>query len=295
MLTLAICLAVLAACCFSRAVHLQHRAVRAATTEATLGLSGIKSLATSGTWLSGFALIVLGGALHIVALAMAPLAIIQPIGILSLIFTVLAASRASRTMPSPAVLAAVLLSAGGMITFVVLSARNATTAEASASHTGPAQIVAGLALLLALVGLRTKSAWRCPTLALASALFFGFGAALIRASAQDIVHLGVAPLSLLVAFESLASLTAGAWIMHQAYAPTAVTVAATNVLDPITAVGIGIALYGEATHTTAPMFLAEFAAGTTAIVGVLLLAKHFPDQSHAAEEPEVEIPLDMAA
>ncbi|KAA2254032.1 glycosyltransferase family 4 protein [Solihabitans fulvus] len=266
MLGIAIACAVAAACCFAGAVHLQHSAVRAAASAGVLPFAALRGLLSSRVWRSGIALTVAGGGLHIVALSLAPLVIVQPIGVLSLVLTVLFA----RTTRGPGVLAAVLLCAGGVGAFVLLSAGSAADTATSPPQLGPAQLVAAAGLLLAAIGLATRGRARCPLLAVATAVLFGFGSALVRAAAS-----GPGGPSPLPAVEAVAVLAVGGWLLHQAYAsgPAAIVVAATTVVDPITAVGIGVGLYGESAAPTAGHLIGETVAGLAAVLGVLVLSR----------------------
>ncbi|MCE7006808.1 hypothetical protein LWC34_28860 [Kibdelosporangium philippinense] len=85
MIALAVLLAVVAACCFALSVAMQHGAVQ----ESGFSLRVLKSR----RWLVGTSLAVLGAGLHVVALWLAPLVIVQPIGVLSLVLTVLFSAR----------------------------------------------------------------------------------------------------------------------------------------------------------------------------------------------------------
>ena len=93
MTLLALACALLAATFFAGSVLLQHGAVRAAHPRGNLGLRTLGHVVRTRGWLGGTLLAVIGAALHLTALSLAPLAIVQPLGVLSLVLTVLVTGR----------------------------------------------------------------------------------------------------------------------------------------------------------------------------------------------------------
>jgi hypothetical protein len=85
-------------------------------------------------------------------------------------------------------------------------------------------------------------------------VLFGTGSALIRAASQLIIQADSAAEGLGLAAEAVLLMVAGRWLLHQAYAsgPAAVVIAATTVIDPLSAVAVGISFYGEAARTSLP-------------------------------------------
>src|SRR5688572_12025329 len=92
---IAIGCAALAACFYAAAVAGEHGAVRAVRSGQLLSVRELGTVVRSRRWQVGALLGVVGGGLHITALSLAPLEIVQPIGVLSLVLTVLVGSRAS--------------------------------------------------------------------------------------------------------------------------------------------------------------------------------------------------------
>ena len=285
MLTLAIGLAAAGACCFAGTVHLQHRAVHQAATGPVLGLPGIRTILRTPGWYAGIGLAGLGAGLHVLALTMAPLAVVQPIGVLTLVLTVLLA----RTALTRGVLAALVMSVAGLAGFVALSATAANTALPAPGLGTAHWALLGAAGLTA-TARYTRGRARCLLLALATAVLFGFTSALIRAAA-------VAPLTggltVLVVAEAVAATLAGAWLLHQAYAsgPAPIVAGATTIGDPISAVLIGVFAYGELT----PGRLAVLAVpGIVAVAGLVLLARELPAPAAPVHRRRHEGPLRIA-
>ncbi|OLT22279.1 hypothetical protein BJF78_07780 [Pseudonocardia sp. CNS-139] len=100
---LAIALALLGAVCFAGAAVLQHGAVAAADPTyddrpgKAISLRGLGEIARRPGWLAGLALAAGGSGLHAVALVLAPLSVVQPLGVLAVpIAVLLTAVRTSR-------------------------------------------------------------------------------------------------------------------------------------------------------------------------------------------------------
>ncbi|WP_236791831.1 glycosyltransferase [Amycolatopsis sp. GM8] len=266
MLIIAIGCAVAAAVGYALANHLQHTSVRAVTAGPELTFRGVRAILRVASWRWSVLLLAAGAALHVLALTMAPLVVVQPIGVLSLVGTVLLAKvRLTR-----GVLAGMVLTVGGVAGFVGLSASATTTA------TRPdllvAQCVPVLAVVLAAAARRAGARTRCVLLAGAGALLFGFTSALVRVLTQGQLG-GLLPV---VAAEIVVAALAGSWFVHQAHArgSSAVVVATTTIVDPVAAILIGIVAYGEAGSSFLTIAVLPAAA---AIVGLLVLARVVPE------------------
>jgi glycosyltransferase involved in cell wall biosynthesis len=284
----AIALATLAACFFAASVGLQHRAVRAENSVApgnqALGPRVLGRVIRSRRWLIGTALAVTGSALHVTALSLAPLAVVQPVGVLSLVLTVLIGARARGVALPTQVGAAVISVCTGVGGFVVVAAMAGTSP--APVRPGGVQIVVLGALALAAAGLHTRGRARCLALAASAAVLFGLGSALVRAASEDVLGGGAVVVGIGLAVEAVLLMVTGGWLMHQAYAagPTAVVVAATTVLDPLTAVAVGLGVYGEAAHTSPITGFVQAGLALLAVAGVIVLARSVPDQRDLEEE-----------
>jgi hypothetical protein len=293
---LAIILAIVDSCCFAAAAVVQQRAVRQtvrhtaaeAGTDAAhpdhhrLSFKGLLSLIRKPGWLAGVALMGLGGGLHIVALSLAPISVIQPIGVLGVPIAILLAAKLDHHRPEKAAVIPILvcvLSIGG---FVWLAA----------SHVGGEQPIALTGLLIAegvllavaaiaIVVTRFVHGWRrCLINAVAGAMSVGMVAALMRAIAQhlqagnpvfDTATLGMAGLAVL-------NMAVGGWLVQQAYASgrAAVVLACLTVVDPMVAVLIGLVLLGEGADLSVLTLSGMTVCGLAAAAGVVALARSHP-------------------
>lgn len=282
MTLLAVAFALLGACFFAGSVALQHDAVQ---TRSGAGRVRLTRLARSRTWQAGVLLGVTGTALHLTALSLAPLAIVQPLGVLSLVLTVLAGQGA---VTSRRIRVAAAIVCVAVAWFVLTSA----SAPAPHAHITTSAVV--LAVLagpaVAAAGLACRGRARCLGRAAAAAVLFGLGAAVMRAAALSLPHL---PAAAGFALAGGALIAGGGWLLQQAHAagPTAVVVAATTVLDPLTAVAADQLLYGEAPHLGPALAVARLVLALAAVLGVLVLAGSLSGPSEPDKEPSMPDPL----
>ncbi|WP_214406644.1 hypothetical protein [Pseudonocardia lacus] len=290
----AVSLAVLGALCFAGAAVLQHGAVAAEsdTDGESLTLRGLRAVARRPGWLTGLALAGSGTVLHAMALILAPLSVVQPIGVLAVPVAVLLTSLRARRAPDGAIVGWVALSVAGVAVFVVTAARTAVSSEPQPGATFiAALVVAGIVVLLAGLGV-ARSGWvRCVACATAGAVAFGLVSGLVRAVSQSITPGLAGLLDPAVAATVVAigvAVVVGGWLVQQAFAsgPPEVVIACLTVVDPIVAVILGAVLLGEGAATPPVVFLLLTAAATAAAVGVVGLAKHHPDAAgRAAAHP----------
>jgi drug/metabolite transporter (DMT)-like permease len=308
MTILAIGLTLVGAVCFAVASVLQHHAVT--TTEHPDRTRGVGDVGRSDghagrrqlsgrhllaivrrrRWLQGAGLAAIGSVVNGIGLLLAPLRVVQPVGVLAVPLAVLLSAAKARRRPSRGVLIGAALTVVGVAVFVVASAGSATTHTPSATAT----LTAGLAVmafvvLLGLAGLgrHSQGALRCLALASAVAAAYGLLSALIRVAAQAAGETGIlSPLVLGCAAGALVAFAVGAWLVQHAYHAGApeIVIACLTVVDPIVAVVLGAVLLGEGSATPVGAWVLLGAAAITAAIGVLILAHHHPDAVAARAE-----------
>src|SRR5262245_33370417 len=168
---LAIGCAAVAACCFAGAATLQHGAVRTWAAGESLGLRAIRQMIRCRRWQAGTGLAVTGSGLHVTALSQAPLVIVQPIGVLSLVATVLLSTRTTPLAAARTVRTTVTLVCAGTGGFVALAAISGTT-NAQAVRPGPVILVVAGAVLLTATALAIRGRARCLALATSAGVLF---------------------------------------------------------------------------------------------------------------------------
>jgi drug/metabolite transporter (DMT)-like permease len=291
---LAIVLALLGAVCFAGAAVLQHGAVSAGSRRdeddrpgRVLSLRGLREITRRPGWLAGLALAGGGSVLHATALVLAPISVVQPLGVLAVPIAVLVTAMRTDRRPAPGVVVGLLLSLAGVAVFVGAAAGTAVSSPPPDQATLIASlVVAGVVLALAGLGF-ARSGWvRCVACAAAGAAAFGLVSALVRAVSQSVVAGDVGPLELpvLAAVAGIAAaVLVGGWLVQQAFAsgPPEVVIACLTVGDPIVAVLLGAVLLGEGSATPPDTWLLMAGAAITATAGVIALARHHPDAAAA--------------
>lgn len=274
---LAIALAVLAACCFAVAAWMQQDAVRTVTDGGGLRLAGWVRMVRAPRWVTGFALAALGAVLHAGALSLAPLIVVQPIGVLAIALTTLLSTVSNGARLSRSTTLAVLTSTLGVGMFVALSAGRAS---APALRTG-AEVHAGLLAwlivgALGVLGAVAGGRLRCLAFAGATGVAYGLVSVLVHSTAVDIKTDVSSSFPLVSAIVIVAALLIGGWFVQHAYAsgPPHVVVAAQTVLDPMLGVGIGVGFLGEAANLTPATTVGLLACAALAVSGVVMLAHH---------------------
>ncbi|MFD9705522.1 glycosyltransferase [Lentzea sp. NPDC059081] len=262
MTLLAIALAVLGAVCFAFAARLQHDAV--AETGARAGVL------REPRWLGGLVLLVAGAGVHAAALGMAPLTVVQPIGVLAIGMTALL-DRRFRELP------AILITTVGVGAFVFLASSSATATQVAPDL----ELTAGLFTLgaIAVPGvvavLTTNARIRAVAFASAGGVAYGYVSVLMRAVSQSVQQGGFGLSHIASVLGIALSLAVGGWLVQHAYAggPPHLAVACLTVVDPLVAVGLGAFLLGEAAHLSPWTGAALVACALAAISGVFALAR----------------------
>lgn len=303
---LAVCLAVVDSACFGLAAVLQHRAVRRTVGRPTLdlgpaqeqphhrlGLGQLGELVRRRSWLAGLALILFGGGLHILALILAPVSMIQPIGVLGVPIAVLAAAALARTRPAAVLTLPIGACVAGVAIFVWLS-----SGQRDGALTGIGPLVLGELIVLVLIGAFALAAqrmagWaRCLSSAIAAAIGFGMVSALVRGLADQLAGwpTGSVPLittasSIMVSGIVLTGLIGG-WLVQRAYAsgPPEVVIACLTVVDPIVAVLLGFSVLGEGRSLGIGVGVAMAGCAVLAALGVIGLARFHPEAARRRVE-----------
>lgn len=273
MTMLAITLAVFGAVCFALAARLQHDAI---------ALTGARaSVLRQPQWLGGLALLVAGAGVHAVALGMAPLTVVQPIGVLAIGMTALM-DRRFRELP------AILLTTVGVGAFVFFASGSATSTRVVPD----VELTAGLVTLglIAVPGviaaLTSNARVRAVAFASAGGVAYGYVSVLMRAVSQSVQQGGFGLSHLASVLGIALSLAVGGWLVQHAYAggPPHLAVACLTVVDPLVAVGLGAFLLGEAAHLSPLTGVALFACALAAVCGVFALARQ-PRENIRTELP----------
>ncbi|WP_227589947.1 glycosyltransferase [Demequina pelophila] len=273
MLFLAVACAVAAAVAFGAAAHLEQSAVRDVATDRRVALSTLPTLLRSPRWTGGVLLQAGATALHVAALAMAPLTVVQPLGALALVTIVLWDHRhfAGRVR----LWSAVATTCVGIGLFVTVVARQPHV-PMQATSIWPAIALTAVVLAAAVAAMRLEGRPRFSILTFTAAALAGLVSAFVRAVEQRIHHLGGIDLDIVVlAVVVLAATALAGWIVQQAFAsgPASVVLGTTTVVDPVVAVVAGTLLFGEARITGAWSIPLAAVGAIIAMIGTASLAR----------------------
>ncbi|HEY3750463.1 MAG TPA: glycosyltransferase [Pseudonocardiaceae bacterium] len=291
---LAIALAMVAACCFAVAAWLQQDAVRTVTDGAGLRLAGWARMARAPRWVTGFGLAALGAILHAGALSLAPLVVVQPIGVLAIALTTLLSTRSTGARLSRSTALAVLTSTFGVAVFVALTASGASSPALPAGAEVHAGLLAWLIVgALGALGALTRDRLRCLAFAGAAGVAYGLVSVLVHSTAVGMRTSGSTSIPLIPATVVVAALLVGGWFVQHAYAtgPPHVVVASQTVLDPMLGVGIGVGFLGEAANLTPVATVGLVACAALAVTGVIVLAHNNTNHRLPINLSTVELPV----
>lgn len=278
---LAIGLALLNACCFTAGTWLQH----SVSGDGPSLLTAVRR----PRWLAGLALLVSGAALHVVALQFAPVTVVEPVGVLGIVVSVLLGLRARGDRlrwNTGCALAAILV---GTMSFAVLAALNTEPAPITAG----ALISIGVAIFVMvavclLIGRVVGGRARFLALGVGGGVAYGCTSTFVRAATERYVAHGVGVELLSVLVGLAAVVLAGFWLVQRAHAegPPENTVVNLTVVDPLVAVSIGVGLLGEAPGLSLPVAGLGLACAALAIGGVVRLSRDVPTTPLSSLPPQ---------
>lgn len=286
MTTLAIVLAAIGACAYAVGARLQNHAVRGLAPETGLGPRGLWRVIRANRWLLGLTAIGVGAVLHAIALGLAPLIVVQPVGVLALPLTALLNVRAEQLRLNRSAVFAIAASGLGVAAFVWLTASTAITTDVPPGvQVRATELVVAAVAVLTLAATFASGRARCLLFAAGCGACYGFVSFLMHGVTLHLRTEGLGGVRLLPVLGIVLALLAGAWLLQLAHAsgPPDLVVACLTVVDPILAVGIGIGLLGEAALANPLSIGGQILCGLLAIVGVIGLA-HFHPERHGKPE-----------
>jgi hypothetical protein len=223
--------------------------------------------------------------MNIVALAMATLTVVQPIGAIALVITTVINSKDQGIRLNRPTVAAITACVTGSALFVLLAV-NVTRAGHRVAVSQELSAVLLLTLAVAVfgsLGLAARRRLNAFAYILGAGVLFGFVAVLTKIVATHLLDpngrfLLNVPWYTVVALVAAALL--GSWFVQSAYAtgPPDLVIAGLTVIDPIVGIAVGITILGEL-KPEVPTVTAIGMAGAAliAIVGVVALSRHHPD------------------
>lgn len=284
MLLIAVGLAVLSAVGLAGGTHLQSVAV-VSRSQGSLSWRQFRRVLRSPRWMAGLVLLGLGTVFNVAALSMAPVTVVQPIGVLGLVITTVLHSRHMKTRINAATWRAIGLCMGGATVFVLTALR----------VTDPALTIADSAsdvvtyLLTAVIGvvflgmLMLRDHHKAVFYLFAAGTLYGFVAVQVKVVSVQL-RTGSGAWWQNVELDNVVGLliaaALGGWLVQSAYAagPPELVMAGLTVVDPMVGVVLGLSVLGEAGENFGPVSAALLVAtGATSVAGVRLLSRHHPE------------------
>lgn len=284
---LAILIVALSSLLFATGATLQHLAITDIadrnSDNPSMGVGQLIAMIRTPKWLLGLTIIVVGASAHIVGLMMAPVTVVQPVGILAVPWSVLMAARIHKHRVSPQMWVAVAMTILGIVGFTFFSASKA----APDAHVNPMTVLIGCLVVYAIgfafdgVGLWGPNKMRSLMWATGGSFFYGLSSALIKSVStmlKDPDFHTNALFWVLLPF-LIGSYAIGGVSIQQGYAtgPAEGVVASMTTTDPVVGVAFGLIILGEGVLITLPYAVGMVIGGAIAIGGVVVLSKYHPD------------------
>ncbi|WP_342001413.1 DMT family transporter [Microbacterium sp. LWH7-1.2] len=282
---LGIVLAVASAAMLALGNMMQARGVRSGEAGA-FGAKQFFALLRNRPWVIGALLIGAAILLQLASLTFAPLIVVQPVGVVALVFASLLTARATHRKPSRREMRAIATSVIGVGAFVTVAALVSTQRTIEDRQLVAILLTLAVVLCVSIVSAVVGRGHRMPAvvIVIAAGVFSGFVATLGKTvilrvqtvlTTQD-YRFDASNLLTLACLVGIA-LSGGLAIYliqraHTVNSPE-VVVGGLTVIDPFVAVVLGIAILGEATGAPVWSLLLLAAAGAVAVWGVFDLAR----------------------
>jgi len=272
--TVAVVVSLLAAVCFGVASVLQHDSALRARRRTPLHPGLLADLVRRPRWLVGVGAQFTGVALHLFAVNIGPLSLVQPLLTTGLVVALLMQRIAGRRVSHRALLSASLVVVG-LVVFLVEMPEQGVTTSADVEQWIPGLLLAGAVLASTLsAGLRGLGSARSVFLGASAGTVLATSAALGKAWGAVLRANGL--FVLLGSWQLWAALAcglAGALLSQAAFqaGPLGGSLAAMMAIDPVIGVGLGIVVFDEPFATEATV-IARCLGLLLTVVGVGLLA-----------------------
>ncbi|MEU0468510.1 DMT family transporter [Amycolatopsis sp. NPDC006131] len=255
----------------------QARATKQVETTRTLDPALLSRLARRPLWLAGMAATVAGLVLQLVALAFAPLLVVQPLLVTSLIFAGFFADRLAHRRPDAVLGAGSLMCVAGLAA-VMLLARPGE--EGTTFVRGPAPVVLALTLAaLTVLGLAVsvlaRGALRVLGLAVATGVLYGVTAGLMKVVAGQARDSLAAPFTHPVLYVVCVTGPLGFLLSQNTFQRgefLTPALAVITALDPLVGVAIGVWCLGEIVTADPAALAGAGLAGLVVIAGIVVLS-----------------------
>ena len=272
---------------------LQRMAAATAPASKALHLSLFGYLIKRKVWLAGIGMVILAALCQATALATGPVALVQPIFIIELPFTLLVASRlAHRKLPQTTWWAVALVTVALGVGLAAAAPSGGGT-DASAKVWAAALIATGIFQAVVItVGVRTRGNVRAAAFGLAAACGYALTATLLKSAVAALDH-GIGPFFSSWQLYATAVAGVGALFLLQNALQAGSLVAVQPPLtlgDALISVAYGVTVFGEDVNTGGWLLVIEIAAVIAIAIGCIELSRslamvHIVEPAELSGEP----------
>lgn len=269
--------ALLSAVFFGVGAVLQHQAAGRASAQYSLRFRLLLDLIRRPMWLAGMVLVVSSFALLGFALAFGPLVLVLPLAATDIVFALPLLAWRRKVPLTRFELTGIVCTAGGVAMFLaVLPPSPAGVAVPSVREWGPVlAIFGGVVALLVPAGVRRRGRLRTASYAMGAALLFALVDSLAKSVAGRFRTDGFGVFAYWEPYGLIAVGISGLILSQSAYqaGSLAVSLPIIDTLEPISAVAIGIAVFGEQLASSTLALAVQALGAAVAVVGIVLLGR----------------------
>jgi drug/metabolite transporter (DMT)-like permease len=273
---LSVLFALVTSLCNGTASVLQRLAAADAPADKALHLSLFSYLIRRKVWLAGIGMVMLAAVAQAVALATGPVALVQPIFIIELPFTLLVASKVNRRPLSAVTWGAVALVTVSLGIGLATAAPSGGTTHASAKVWITALIVTGAFEVVVIgVGVRARGNARAAALGLAAACGYALTATLLKSAVSELDR-GIGPFFTSWQLYATAAAGVGALFLLQNGLQAGRLVAVQPPLtlgDALISACYGVTIYNESVRTGGWLLVVQILAVLAIAVGCIQLSR----------------------
>ena len=231
------------------------------------------------SWVVGTVLLGLAIAFQIGALSLAPLIVVQPLGVVAMVITAVLNSRMTGVRLPKRALVSLCLCVGGIVTFVTVAAFTATDHPVTDRKLITILIIFLVVLAAAVLGfLMLRHRAIALFYIVGAGVLYGFVATFAKTVLGRLQQNEFEWLTLVCLLALVIGGLVGMIFVQNAYSsgPPDLVIAGLTVIDPLVAILIGIAVLQEAAGAPLWAVIVFIVTGIVALVGVFGLAKSHP-------------------
>jgi hypothetical protein len=272
--------ALLTALCNGTASVLQRMAAATAPANRALHLSLFSYLIRRKVWLAGIGLVILAAVFQAIALATGPIALVQPIFIIELPFTLLVASRViGRKLPRLTWWAVALVTVGLGAGLAIAAPSGGTTDVSTRVWITALIVTAGFEAVVITFGVRAKGNVRAAAFGLAAACGYSLTAALMKSA---VAALSVSVVAFFESWQLYGTAVAGVGalflLQNALQAGSLVAVQPPLTLgDALISVSFGVTVFNENVRTGGWLLVGELVALIAVAIGCIQLSRSLAD------------------